>query len=66
MDLHLQQAIADSESVSNQLRNDMQRLNDIYQSEHQKYMESQNVVMKLEQDIGNAVSEMGYVISSYS
>ena len=56
----MQQALADSETVGAQLRQDMQRLNDIYSSEHTKYDQSQQVVMKLEQDISNAVSEMGF------
>ncbi len=56
----LQISLVENESISGQLRGDMQRLNDIYSEEHERYNKSQQVVVKLETDVRNALSEMQF------
>jgi hypothetical protein len=47
----LKQLNKDSESTCNQLRNDMQRLNDIYTAERDEHVEIRNSGLRLEQEL---------------
>ena len=56
----LQSSLQESEGISSQLRSDMQRLNDIYNKEHDAYATTQQTVLKLEADVRNAANEMQF------
>ena len=56
----LVRSLQESKGVSDQLRLDMQQLNDFYSKEHAAYANAQQMVLKLEHDLQNVANEMGF------
>lgn len=60
MNTDLKESLTANEGIAEGLRNDMQRLNDIYSKERENYQDSQQLNLNLQQEIGDVKNEVQF------